>query len=148
MGADTAVLMHARKRSHGRVVFNRNVACERRRIGHNDMTTQGAVVPNMDVRHKEIMIPYSGVPAAAFGSTMNIHILAKDVVVADRKKRFFTLELEVLRLESDGSEWVELIVLADRRRPFDDHVGFETATIPNLHAAADTAVRTDAHIGA
>src|SRR5437762_1203597 len=98
----------------------------------------------MDVRHKEIMIPDSCVPTAAFCSAVNIHVFAKDVVVAYRKKRFFAFELEVLRLESDGSEGVELIVLADRRRPFDDHVGFEAATISNLHAAADTAVRADA----
>src|SRR5437762_9464714 len=102
----------------------------------------------MDVCHKEIMIPDSCVPTAAFCSAVNIHILAKDVVVAYRKKRFFAFELEVLRLESDGSEWVELIVLADRRGPVDDHVGFEAATLSNLHTVADAAVRPDAHIGA
>ena len=71
-------------------------------------------------------------PAAAFRAAMNVDVFAEDIVRTDRQKRVFAFEFQILRLKADRSEGKKLIVVADRRRPLDDHVRFEAAAVPDL----------------
>src|SRR5205814_8132290 len=103
-GSHAAELMHAGKGSDCRVVFNRDVARKRRRVRHDDVAAEHAVVPNMRVRHQKIVISDSRVAATALCAAMDIHVLAKNVVMADREECFLAFELEILGLQPDGSE--------------------------------------------
>src|SRR6516225_6195744 len=119
MGADAAKLVNAGKCADRCMIFNDNVAGERSRIGQNNVVTKDAVVADVRVRHQKIVVADARVSASSLGSPVHIYIFAKDIMIADRKKRFFTLEFEILRLKTDRPERIELVVLADLRRTFD-----------------------------
>src|SRR5438552_2370800 len=130
------------------MILNGDVASQRRGISHDDVITENAVVPDMHVRHQKIMVPDSGAAAAAFRAAMEVDVFAKDIVIADGEKRVFAFELQVLRLQADGSKRIELIILPDRCRTFDDHVRFEAAPAADLHPASDAAKRPNVNISA
>ena len=85
-------------------------------------------------------------PAAAIRASMNIHVFANDVVIANREKSLFALEFQILRLKADGSERIEAIVLADCGWPFHDNVRIEPATLSDLHTIANPAIRTNRYV--
>ena len=74
---------------------------------------------------------------------MKVHVFSKNIVVAYGKKCFFTLVLQILRLQTDRPERIELIALADFRRTFDDDVRLETAALSDVDSRTDRTVRTD-----
>src|SRR5262245_23641190 len=86
MRSDAAELMNAGKSSDRRMIFDGHVPRQRGRIRHDDVITQQAVVAYMHVSHQKIVISDSRVGAAALCSSMNIHVFAKDVVIADGQK--------------------------------------------------------------
>ena len=100
------------------------------------------------VSHQKIVVSDACVPTAALCAAMDIHVLAKDVVIPDREKGFLALELEILRLQPDRSEWIELVMLSDGRRSFNDDMRLEPATLANPDPVSDRAIRSDRHIGA
>src|SRR5262245_28084350 len=102
----------------------------------------------MGVNHKEIVISDYGVPAASLCTAMNVHVFAEDVAGADCKTGVLTPELKILRLETNGTEWKEMIVFANRCWPFHDHVRFEPAAVSDCYAIADATVRADEYVGA
>src|SRR5688572_10926508 len=104
-------------------------------------------MPDMRVCHQKIVVPDFRVRTSAFRSPMDIDVLAKDVVISDRQKRFLAFEFQVLRLESDGSKREELIVHADRRGTLDNHVRLESAARGDLNPGSDATIRTDESIG-
>ena len=57
------------------------MAGQRRRIGHDDVTAERAVVADVGVCHYEIVIADPCMPAAAHSASVDIHVFAKDVVV-------------------------------------------------------------------
>ena len=113
------------------------------RVRHNDVIPQLAVVTDMRVGHQEIVIADPRYPTAPLGAAMNIDIFTKDVVMADREKRIFTLEFEILGLKTDGRKRIKLVALADFRGAFDDDVRLETAALPDVDARTDRAIRAD-----
>jgi hypothetical protein len=100
----------------------------------------------MRVRHDEIVISNSRIPAAPDSSAMDIHVFPKDVVITDREKRFLAFEFQVLRLKTDRCKRIKLIGVADRRRAFNNNVRFETATVADLNTRSDSAVRPNPNI--
>src|SRR5262245_4163928 len=103
-------------------------------------------MPNMNIRHQEVVITDSRVPTTAFRAAMNVYVFPKDVVISDYEEGFFAPELQILRLKADGSERKEMVVLANRRRAFDDDVRIEAAALSNVHPIADPAIRANGHI--
>src|SRR5262245_3518588 len=84
--------------------------------------------------------------APALRASMDIHILAKYIVITNRKKSLFAFELQILRLKTDSSERVKLIVVSNRRWSIDHDVRFEAATISDLHPSADPAIWPDRYV--
>ena len=101
-----------------------------------------------DVRicHKEVVITDTRVSATTLCSPMKVHVFSKNIVVAYGKKCFFTLVLQILRLQTDRPERIELIALADFRRTFHDNVRLEAASLSDLNAWTDAAIRPDADV--
>src|SRR5688572_12875548 len=104
MRADAAKLMDAREGANRRVVLNRYMTGQRGRIRHDDVIAEHAVMADVRVRHEKIVIADFRVAAAPFGAAMDIHVLAKDIMVSDRQERLLTLELQILRLKTNCSE--------------------------------------------
>ena len=144
---NAAELVHAGKSADCRVVLNGDMAGECRSIRQDDVIAKMAIVSNMHIHHQEVVISYYRLPPTALRSTVDVHVLAKDVVRTDRQEGVFALELEILRLESDGAEWKETVVLADGRRTFDDDVGVQPAATSDRHAISNPAVRPDEDVG-
>jgi hypothetical protein len=100
----------------------------------------------MNVRHQKIMMPDACVTASTLRTAMDVDVLTKDIVIADRQKSFFTFKLQILRLKADGSEGVKLIVFADFRRTFDDDVRIDAAPTTDPDASANATVGADRHV--
>jgi hypothetical protein len=111
------------------------------------VVTDLAVMTDVYVSHQEVMIPNARTTATAFGPTMNVYVLSKNVVISNYEKRLFAFEFQILRRQSDGSKGVELIVVADRGGTLNHHMGFEAASVSDLHTTANTAIRPNAHVG-
>src|SRR5262245_34751240 len=92
------------------------------------------------------MITDPRMSTTTLGASMDVHVFPKGVVVPNCEECFFASELQILRLETDGSEGKEVVVLADHRRPFDDDVRIEAAALSNAHPIADPTVRPNCHI--
>ena len=75
----------------------RDMTGQRRRIRHDDVTAERAVVADVRVRHQKIVIADSRMSAASLRSAMDVHVFAKDVVMADRQERLFAFKLQILR---------------------------------------------------
>jgi hypothetical protein len=104
-------------------------------------------VCHMRVHHKEVVITDDRMAPAAVRSAMNVYVFAENVVGADSQTRVLTLELKILRLESDRAEWKEMIVVADRCWTLDNHMRLESAAVSDRHAITDPAIRTDEYVG-
>src|SRR5215471_7687861 len=111
MSPDATELVHSRERTNCGVIVNDDVAGKRSRVRHDDVISQSAVVSDVHIRHYEVIVSDSSTATTAFRSPMDIHILSKHVVVADREERFFTLILQVLRRQTDRAERIKLVVL-------------------------------------
>jgi hypothetical protein len=117
MSPYTTELVHTRKRANRGVIVDRDVTRKRGRIRHDDVISQSAVMSDVRVCHYEVVVADSRTAATAFRTPMDIHILSKDVVVADREERLFTLILQVLRRQTDRAERIKLVARSYRCRP-------------------------------
>jgi hypothetical protein len=143
-----AELMHARESSDGCVIFNDDMTCQSCCVGQDDIISNLAVMSDVNVRHQKIVIADSGVSAATLRTSMNVDVFTKDIVITDREKRFFTLEFQVLWLQTDRSERKEVVVLTNYGRPLNDDVRIEAAPVSDFDAITYAAIRTDRNIGA
>jgi hypothetical protein len=146
MCTDTAELMHAGECTDSGVIFDDDMARQSRGIGHDDVVAQRAVMADVRVCHQKIMVPDSRVPTTALGPSMDVYVFAKNVVVADCKEGFFAFEFQILWLKTDCSERIEMIVIADDRRTFDNYMRLEMASVSDSHSSAHAAVRPNRHI--
>ena len=101
---------------------------------------------DVHICHQKIVIADPRKTTATLRASMDVHVFAKYVVIADRKEGVFTFEFKILRLKPDRTEGIKLIVLSNRRRAFDDDVRLEAASFADLHTRADPAKRADRHI--
>ena len=104
MRPDTAELVNSGKGADRRMIFNCDVSRQRCRIGQDDVIAKHAVVRNMCRNHKKVMVPDYCVSAAALVPRWMLTYSRKTLWDTDRKKRVFTAEFEILRLQSDRSE--------------------------------------------
>jgi len=147
MCSDAAKGVDARECSDGRVILDSNVPAQRGGIRQDDVAPDDAVVSDVYVHHEEIVIANLRMSAAPLCSPMDIHELAKYVMGTDCQECLFAFELEILRWKSDGPEREEMIVITDRRRTFDDHVGIESAATPDVNPAPDATIRPNENVG-
>jgi len=80
------------------------------------------------------------------GAAMKGAKFADGVVVANFQIGKFPLVLHVLGVFTDGSKLEYPIVLADPRRPLDDHVGRQDRASVNFHPCSDDAIWPDLHV--
>src|SRR6187402_2234157 len=101
MDTNAAVLMHSGVGSNRCMILDDDMTGKSGSIRHDDMTANGTVVGNMGPDHQQIVISNASVPSAATGTAMNIDVLPKCVVRADRQKCLFAGIFEVLRRNPD-----------------------------------------------
>ena len=94
--------------------------------------------------HQEVAVADTCVAAPAFGATVNVDVLAKNIVRPDCQVGLFIVELEILRRNANHAEGIKTIVVANSRGPFENDVGVENAAIADGNAFTDSAERANA----
>ena len=146
MRANAAKLVNTGKRADRRVILNQYMTGQCSRVCHDDVIAENTVVAHVHICHEEVVITDPGIPAAAFRSTMDIHVFAKRIVIANRQKCFFAFEFQILRFQTDGRKRIEPVAFANLRGPFHHDMRLEAAPFSNPNARANPAVRSNPHV--
>ena len=96
--------MNARKPADDRVIPNRDVPSEGRRIRHDDMASEVAIVGDMDVGHQHVVIAETRHAPTKGRRPIDRHIFTENVVIADPDEGLFPLILEMLRGRAQRDE--------------------------------------------
>src|SRR6267154_346126 len=134
---DPAELMHRRQRTHRHVVFNHHVPRHSRRIRKNRVTSNHAVVSDVRIGHKQIVIADLRRPAALFRPTAHCHRLSKIISIADDQLRPFALERQILRVHSHRAERMKNIARSKLRRTLYHRVTMHDTPISQRNVRAN-----------
>ena len=143
MAADAAELVDARAGADVHVVFDIDVAAERRHVAEDGVVADVAVVRHVHVGHEDVVIADARDAAAARGAAVHGDELAKDVAGADRQPGVLAVELEILRNLADRRERVDLAVVAELGSAVDHRRGADAAVRAGAHQRPDDRVGAD-----
>ena len=112
------------------------------------MVADDTVVPDVHVRHDQVVVANQGISPALDGAPVNSGTLADDVVIAHGQSGGFAPVGEVRCRLANGTEGKKLIVAANLAGPLDDNVGVYAAVIAYFHIRANDTERANADIAA
>ena len=141
--SDAHKVMHRAQRSHRRPVFYYHVPSERRRVGHDYVIADLAIVRNVRIGHDQVVAAHASHASALCRGAVNGDVLADHVVIANLQSSGFALVGNVLRGKADRTKRIELIIRTDFRRPFKRNVRAEVTTFAEFDIGANRAVRAD-----
>ena len=105
--------MDSHQSANDGVVTDRNMACQRGRIGHDQVVSKMAVMRDMDIGHEKIMFPDGGDATALHSASVHRDVFTQDGVVANDNARRLSLILQMLRRSPDGGIGIDLAALSD-----------------------------------
>src|ERR1700741_2293280 len=105
------------------------------------MTSDPDIMRYMNVSHQQIVIADRGQHPAALGAPMNCHEFAYAIAAPDLGFTPLTVVLQVLRGDSNSRIWIEQVVFADNRRPFDEDVPHQARPGADLDIRAHDRIR-------
>src|SRR5215510_10267557 len=108
MVADAAELMRAHESGERRMIADRNMSCQRRVVGEYIARSDYAIVRDVGLGHKQILVADRSQRAAAHRAAVHRYILAYDVAPSDYEARIFAFVLQVLRRLADRGERIDL----------------------------------------
>jgi len=146
MRANAHKLMDRAQRSHNRPLFDHYVASKCRAVHQHDVITNDAVMPDMRVRHDQQMASDLRQPPAFQRATIERHIFADLVVIADLKTRRLTFVGHILWRQADRAEGEKVVIGADPGWPFNRDMRLQPAILPQFHVSPDHTIRAD-HAG-
>ena len=127
------------------MILSHDMTGERGAIGKDAIVLQQAVVRDVDPDHQKI--PRTDARLFAFaGGSMNGHVFADQVFVADDQAAGFASELNVLRFAAEGGVLVNAIAGADGGEALDDRMRPDLAPRTDRYFILDDDVRTDLRI--
>jgi hypothetical protein len=126
---DATELVYAGVRSDICAVGDLDMTGERRRIRHDDLVAELAVVSYVGLRHKEVVIPDLRETASAGCTAMDRDELADLIPLSDLSRGFFTAVLQVLWCEAERYEWKNVRVISDGCAAVNYHMRVETHAI-------------------
>src|SRR5437867_7292031 len=105
--------MHARIRAYVRCIFHDDMARERRRVRHNYIVADQAIVSDVCLRHQETVVTDPRHSAATLCAAMDRHEFANASAASDLCLSFFSGELQILRRQTDRDEWINMSFIAN-----------------------------------
>ena len=123
MGANSTELVNRREAPDDRVIFNRDMPSQRRRIGEDDLVSNLTIMGHMGIGHEEVPMANHGLSATRYCSSIQGHKFPDDVVIAHQKKRLFSLVGKGLRRFPNGGKLEDLTLLAHLGSFPDDDMG-------------------------
>ena len=100
--------MNSDQPSDDRMVADRDVPGQGRRVGHDQVVAQVTIVSHMDIGHEKVVVANRRHAPARHRATVHGHILPKNVVMADDHAGRLTFVLEMLGRGADGGIGIEL----------------------------------------
>src|SRR5581483_11762284 len=119
MRANANELVNRAERADDRPFFHRDMSGESGPIYQHGVIADYRIVANMRIRHDQRVIPDASHTAALYRAPVQGYIFAHHVVVADLQASRFAVVADVLRVETNRTEWKELVIRAYIRGPLD-----------------------------
>ena len=145
--ADAAELVHGHVAAQDGVIFHHDVPGEAGETGHDDVVAEKAVVRDVGVGEKQIVVADDG-GGLGSGGAVDGHAFAENIVIADFEAGDAAFPFQVLGLEPEGDEGKNFIAGAEAGVAIDDGVRMQAAAVAKGDVLADDAVRADMAIGA
>ena len=129
------------------MVSDRDVTRDGGVVGKNGFVADFAIVGDVGVAQKEVMIPDLG---GAFGSGTAVdgHVFAKGIVVTDDELGLLPLVFKILCAPSESREGKDEAALANDGIAFDNNVAAEFGVVTEDDIVANDTVGTNLTIGA
>ena len=140
---DAAELVNAGISAYVRAVFDKDVACERRSVRHDDLVAYDAIVRDVRLCHHEAIIAYLREHPSAFCASMNGDEFAYAIAPPDSGFRRLAPVLQVLRGKTYGDEREDVRVVANSGATVHDRVRFKTHALAQSNFRADNRIRAD-----
>ncbi len=122
--------------------FDGNVPCQQRRVGHDDMVAQAAVVPDVGVGHQKIMVAENRGRAFLHGS-MERGLFADRVATAEHEQSWMLRLVNMLRQSTQHGAFANLVVGAEPCAILDDDMAGNLAAVANDDIRFDHRQRPD-----
>src|SRR5207302_7136423 len=102
--------------------FHGHVSRERCTVHKQRVATYLAIMSDMRVREKKILIAQKGQASAFLRSAAHRYVFSENVAVTRNQFDAFTAKSVILRVSADHAEGVKNIVLSEFRRPLHHRV--------------------------
>ena len=143
--ADLTLLMYQGGGGENRVVADLHRSCYLDRIAYHHRVADHRVVSHMALCHHKGVIADHGL-AIFIDASIDDHMLADRIVIADHHVRFFTFPAEILWGGCYDTTLVELVVLADSGSCKDRHMGVDHTTITDFNVTIDISKCTNSDV--
>ena len=114
-----------------------------RRVRHNEMSAQTAIVRHVDIGHEKILVADGGHPTALHCRPIDGDILAEDVVISDDDFRGLAFVPQMLRRSTDRDEGMKLAPFTDLGPAVDGHMRQQTRPFAERDMFSDDGKRSD-----
>ena len=114
-------------------------------VGHHHSVAHHAVVGNVDVGHKQIVVADAGYAAAPFGAAVQGGKLADIVAVAHHEAGDLAVKLEVLGFAAHQGVGMDMVVPAQGGVAFDAGEGVDAGALAHDHVGLNLGAGTDDH---
>jgi hypothetical protein len=106
-------------------------------IREDDPVANDAVVSDMRISKKQIVVADNRLPAAAFGTPVQSDKFSHDVTITQAQGGLLAVKFEILGRGADRGELKDLVVAANLRPTFDDGMRTDGSTRGDTHMLAD-----------
>ena len=117
-------------------VLNLTIAGNLRTIAEDAAVADLRVVRDVGPLHQHVLVADDGL-SAGVGGTVDDHIFADNVTIADNTLRLLATELEVLRQSTDDTALVHLVTLSHARTITYTDKGEDDTAVANHHVVLD-----------
>src|SRR5579859_767732 len=133
-------MMHRTQSPHRGPVSHRDMPAQSRRVRHNNVAPNLAIMRNMRIRHDQIVGAHPRTPSTLHRPPVDGDKLADHVMVADLQARRFARISNILRSHANRSESKEVIAQADLRRAANRDMRIQNASLADLDLRPNHAV--------
>src|SRR5574344_1065894 len=134
--SNTCIGIRNDRRGENYIVLYHAIAGNLRSIAKDTAIAHLGVVGDVSTFHEHIVIAEHR-PSSAMGSTVNHHVLADNVVIADDTLRLFATELEILRQSTDNTALVDFIMSPHARTVHNTDKRKNNTVVTNYHVVLD-----------
>src|SRR6266481_3188645 len=145
VAAQAAKLVHRRKRAQRYEILYGHVTRQRSAVHEQRIVADLAVVPDVRVRKKKIVIANPRDTAALRGSPADGYMLAKNVCTAHLQFDALATESVVLRIAANHAKRVKHVVICEFRRAAHHRMLVQYGPVAQFHVRADHRIRANPH---